>query len=72
VLVNWNELGPGTYQVVALADGVEFGRATVTVSTFGPPFLTGANGTFVVPFNGRNVTLRWEEKLQNFVISGVQ
>ena len=72
ILVNWNELGSGTHQVVAFADGVEFGRATVTVSTFGPPFLSGASGTFVVPFNGRNVTLKWEEQLQNFVISGVQ
>ncbi len=72
ILVNWNELGTGTHQVVALADGVEFGRATVTVATLGPPFLTGASGTYTVPFNGRNVTLQWQEKLQNFVISGVQ
>ena len=72
ILVNWNELGPGTHQVVAFADGVEFGRATVTVSTFDTPFLYGANGTFVIPFNGRNVTLKWEEQLQNFVINGIQ
>ena len=72
ILVNWNELGTGTHQVVALADDVEFGRATVTVATIGPPFLTGASGTYTVPFNGRNVTLQWQEKLQNFVISGVQ
>jgi len=72
VLVNWNELGPGTHQVIALADGIEFGRATVSVATFGTPFLTGASGTYTVPFNGRNVTLQWEESLQNFVISGVQ
>jgi len=72
ILVNWNELGSGTHQVVAFADGVEFGRATVTVSTFGTPFLSGANGTFVVPFNGHNVTLKWEEQLQNFVINGIQ
>ncbi|MBM4257350.1 MAG: matrixin family metalloprotease [Deltaproteobacteria bacterium] len=72
VLVNWNDLGPGTHQMVALADGVEFGRATVTVASFGVPFVTGAGGAYTVQFNGRNVTLRWEEKLQNFVISGVQ
>src|SRR5262249_51085910 len=59
LLVNWNNLSPGMHQVVALADGVEFGRATVTVSTFGTPFLSGARGTFTVPFNGRNVTLTW-------------
>jgi len=72
ILVNWNELGSGTHQVVAFADGVEFGRATVTVSTFGTPFLSGANGTFVIPFNGHNVTLKWDEQLQNFVINGIQ
>jgi len=65
-------LGPGTHQIITLADGVEFGRVTVTVSTFGTSFLSGASGTFIIPFNGRNVTLTWDEKLQNFVISGVQ
>ncbi len=72
LLVNWNNLSPGSHTVVALADGVEFGRATVTVATFGTNFLRGASGTYTIPFNGRNVTLRWQESLQNFVISGVQ
>ena len=71
-LVNWNELGPGPHTVVALADGVEIGRATVTVATFGVPFVSGASGTYTIPFNGRDVTIRWEQSLQNFVISGVQ
>jgi hypothetical protein len=72
LLVNWNDLSNGTHQVVAFADGVEFGRATVTVSTFGTDFLRGASGVFIIPFNGRNVTLQWQESLQNFTISGVQ
>jgi hypothetical protein len=71
-LVNWNNLGPGPHTIVALADGVEIGRATVTVATFGVPFVSGASGTYTIPFNGRNVTIRWEESLQNFVITGVQ
>ena len=35
LLFNWNKLGNGTHTVRALADGVEFGSATVTVTTFG-------------------------------------
>ena len=69
-LVNWSGLGPGQHTLVALADGVEFGRATFTISTFGVPFVTGASGTYTVPFNGRNVTIQWQESLQNFVITG--
>jgi len=72
LLVNWNNLSPGSHQVIAHADGVEFGRATVTVATFGTDFLRGASGTYTIPFNGRNVTLQWQESLQNFVINGVQ
>jgi len=72
LLVNWNNLSPGSHQVIALADDVEVGRATVTVSTFGTDFLHGASGVFTVPFNGRSVSLQWQESLQNFAISGVQ
>jgi hypothetical protein len=71
-LVNWNDLGPGQHTLVALADGVEFGRATFTVSTFGVPFVTGASGTYALLFNGRNITIEWQESLQNFVIRGIQ
>jgi hypothetical protein len=72
LLVNWNNLAPGSHQVVALADGVEIGRSTITVSTFGTDFLRGASGIYTVPFNERNVTLQWLESLQNFVITNVQ
>lgn len=71
-LINWNNLGSGQHTVVALADGVEIGRATVTVTTFEVPFVSGASGTYTLPFNGQNVTIRWEESLQNFVITNVQ
>ena len=33
--VNWNDLGDGNYTVRALADEVEFGRATFSVVTLG-------------------------------------
>ena len=33
--LNWNELGPGDHEVVAVADGAAFGRATVRVATLG-------------------------------------
>lgn len=71
-LLNWNNLGNGSHEVVALADGVEFGRATVTVTTLGVDYLTGASGIYTVPFDNQNVTIEWQEHLQNFVIRGVQ
>ena len=41
LLFNWNLLGDGVHTVRALADGVEFGRATFTVTTLGVEFLQG-------------------------------
>jgi hypothetical protein len=67
-LVNWSGFVPGQHTLVALADGVEFARATFTVSTFGESFVTGVSGTYTVPFYGRNVSMQWQESLQNFVI----
>ena len=73
LLFNWNRLGPGTYTVLALADWGVFGIATVTVTTLGKEVLEGASGEFVVknfPAAGSDITLRWQESLQNFVIQG--
>ena len=73
LLFNWNRLGPGTYTVLALADWGVFGIATVTVTTLGKEVLEGASGEFVVegfPADGSDVTLRWQQSLQNFVIQG--
>ncbi|MCE2488320.1 MAG: hypothetical protein J4F42_22635 [Desulfurellaceae bacterium] len=69
--MNWNTLGPGEHAVRALADGVEFARTTVRVTTLGGEFLEGVRRTLVVPdfpHPGETTTLRWEESLQNFVI----
>ena len=71
LLFNWNRLGPGTHTVLARADGKFFGHATVTVTTLGQEFLRGASGDFVVedfPADGNDISLSWQQTLQNFVI----
>ena len=79
LLVNWNNLGAGTHTVRALLDGVEFANTTVRVTTLAPgeagKFLRGVSGTVVVPDfprPGEDTTLRWEQALQNFVITDGQ
>ena len=73
LLFNWNLLGDGDHTVVALVDGVELGRATVTVTTLGQEFLRGAEGECVVedfPRLGQTVLLEWQQTSQNFVLAG--
>ena len=76
LLFNWNRLGAGEHTVVALVDGVELGRATVTVTTVGAgaeaEFLRDVAGTCEVedfPLPGETVTLAWQETQQNFVMT---
>lgn len=69
---NWNLLGNGRHTVRALADGVEFDRATFTVTTLGTEFLTGAGASYTLadfPQAGRRVRIDWQEASQNFVIT---
>ena len=57
--------------MVALVDGVELDRATVTVTTLGAEFLRDATGTCTVedfPTGDETVTLAWQQTQQNFVI----
>ena len=71
LLFNWNLLEDGRHSVVALVDGVELGRSTVTVTTLGEEFLQGADGEYILggfPDPNSSVVIRWEESLQNFVI----
>ena len=71
LLVNWNLLGNGRHTVRALHDGVEFANVTVTVTTLGEEFLRGVSGQTVIdnfPQSGNEVTLSWQESLQNFTI----
>ena len=73
LLFNWNLLRDGEHEVVAFVDGVELGRATVTVTTLGAEFVRGVEGACVVedfPMRGERVTLRWQQTSQNFVIAG--
>ena len=76
VLLNWNLLGEGRHSVRALADGVEFARRSITVRTLGlGPFPRDLTGEFVLPDfpqAGQETTIRWEESLQNFVITGAE
>ena len=71
LLFNWNLLGDGAHAVVAVVDGVELDRATITVTTLGEEFPEGLEGEYVLegfPDPDTSVVLRWEESLQNFVI----
>ena len=73
--VNWNKLGNGSHTLKAFADNVEFGNATFTVTTLGVEYLQGASGEYPLPNfpqAGHNVTVRWSEPHQNFVIMGYQ
>ena len=81
--LDWNRLGPGDHEVVALADGVAFGRATVRVTTLGAAFVRDAGSAFVrglagecvaedFPAPGEAVHLEWQEATQNFVITTVE
>ena len=71
LLFNWNLLGDGEHEVVAFVDGVELGRATVTVTTLGEEFLRDVTGTCEVadfPSLDESMTLVWQQPQQNFVI----
>ena len=72
---NWNTLNNGIHTVRAFADGAEFANAAFTVTTLGVEFLQGASGEYALldfPQDGRNVTMRWAEPHQNFVITQAQ
>ena len=71
LLFNWNLLGDGEHEVVALVDGVELDRATVTVTTLGTEFLRDVTGTCTAadfPTGDETVTLAWQQTQQNFVL----
>ena len=75
LLFNWNLLGAGEHEVVAYVDAVEFGRATVRVTTLGVEFVEGAAGACMVedfPMLGETVTLEWQQTSQNFVMTDLE
>ena len=72
LLFNWNRLGDGRHTVSARADGVEFGRATFTVTTFGEPFLRNVGKHARLkdfPNTGTDLIVAWQQSLQNFTIA---
>jgi len=76
LLFNWNLLGAGVHTVAALVDGEELGRATVQVTVVdeSEPFARGLVGECTVedfPSPSETVTLEWQQRQQNFVITGV-
>ncbi len=76
LLVNWAEFGAGAHEVVALVDGAELSRATVTVTLVDAtePFVRGLTKRVELPdfpTPDETVTLEWQESQQNFVITGV-
>ena len=75
LLFNWNLLGDGEHAVVVLVDGIELGRAAVTVTTLGEEFRTGLQASFLVedfPRPGEQAHLVWQESRQNFVLAPAQ
>ena len=76
LLVNWAEFGAGAHEVVALVDGAELSRATVTVTVVDAtePYVRGLTKRVELsgfPTSEETVTLEWQEAQQNFVITGV-
>ena len=72
LLYNWNLLGDGPHTVAASADGVEFARVEVTVTTLGGEFQRGLSHEVRLtdfPEVGSDIVLRWQQARQNFVIS---
>jgi hypothetical protein len=75
LLLNWAVLAPGPHTVRVLADGVEFGRRTVSVVGLGAQFLTGKAASAIVsefPEPGRELVLDWQTGLQSFVAREVR
>jgi hypothetical protein len=71
LLYNWNLLGDGPHTVTAYADGVEFARVNVTVTTLGEEFRRGIRREVIVPDFpdvGTDAVLQWQEARQNFAI----
>ena len=75
LLFNWNLLGDGDHTVIVLVDGIELGRAPVTVTTLGAEFVEGLAGRFVIedfPRVGEQMQVVWQESQQNFVLAPVE
>jgi hypothetical protein len=66
---NWSLLPSGQYTIRVLDNGVQFAQSTFTVTRLGTEFVNGASSSCVARIDGQDVTLTWQENLQNFVIT---
>ncbi len=75
LLLNWNLVGAGVHEIVARADGVEFARVTVVVTTLGlGEFPRGLEKEVTLEDllpGGADVVLEWVEAVQNFQIAKI-
>ena len=72
LLYNWNRLGDGVHTVTAYADGVEFARVDISVTTLGAEFRRDISLHGLVPdfpVDGIDTRVQWQEAQQNFVIT---
>ncbi len=72
LLINYNLLGDGMHTVRVFADGEEFANANFEVVTLGTNFLRDANASIVLedfPAENTEVTIEWQQGIQNFSIS---
>jgi hypothetical protein len=76
LLWSYNLFGPGEHTVVALADGVEFARATFTVEPVGDRFMkkneVPETTTLILADHDKEVTIGWDEATQNFAVLEVE
>jgi hypothetical protein len=73
-LLNYSGMGDGPHTITVYADGVPFGFATFTVTTYGEQFVQGLQKTVTVadfPSPGSTSVLRWDEAKQNFALQSV-
>jgi hypothetical protein len=72
LLFNWNNLGDGWHSVRLLVDGAELAFAEFRVVTLGSGFVRDLDGSFFLedfPLPGHETEIRWQQSLQNFVVS---
>ena len=74
LLFSFNIFGAGIHTVRALADGVEFDRATFSVDYLDPNYVRGMASwvDISVPELGKKATLLWQESIQGYAISNVR
>ncbi|HKA55822.1 MAG TPA: hypothetical protein VKJ47_19390 [Candidatus Binatia bacterium] len=69
---NWNLAGGGRHTIRVFDNGQQFASADFTVTTLGGEFLTDLSGRCDLrgfPHPGKEVSLRWQESDQNFLIA---